>query len=293
MAVIIGLSGVSPAASAAEPDLSGSIQPPVHQTEPAAVIAPAPTIPQAAPQPSGQVASDILAWDADQKENNTVMGGDPNVPFTFNVTNVSSGEVTIFSVATSCGCTTARLPPMPWKIAPGAHGEIGANLNVAGKNGTVIKTITVHSDKGNKTLLVKANITQPPATNPEMGERERNQQLALADPQAIFKGDCARCHVEPGVGKMGKELYTAVCGVCHEAEHRASMVADLHNPKQEVSRELWRVWVTYGKPGTLMPGFSKAVGGPLSNEQIDTLIDYMAETLPMKPVATNATPAAH
>ena len=36
-----------------------------------------------------------------------------------------------------------------------------------------------------------------------------NIQNALADRQAVFKGDCASCHVEKGVGKMGAELYMA------------------------------------------------------------------------------------
>ena len=271
-------------------DLTGEILPPVQPATTPAVIPHAPVIPPTPPPPSGDVPKDVLAWDAEQKEATVEMGdSDQNGHFTFNLTNVSSADVTILNVATSCGCTTAHLPPMPWKLDPGATGEISINMNVAGKSGTVIKTVTVHTDKGNKTLQVKSTIVQPSSTGAAMGERERNQQVALSDSQAIFKGDCARCHVEPGMGKMGKELFTAVCGVCHEAEHRASMVADLHAPKQETGRELWRVWVTYGKPGTLMPPFATALGGPLNEKQIDSLIDYMAENLPTKPVETKPT----
>ncbi|HMP83900.1 MAG TPA: DUF1573 domain-containing protein [Verrucomicrobiota bacterium] len=290
LAAVIGFSGIAFAVVAATADLSGDFQPPVHPQNPRAVVKPAPSIPAVPTSPTGQISGEILAWDADQKEGSAT-AADPNIPFTFNLTNVSPQEVTILNVATSCGCTTARLPPMPWKLAPGASGEINAMMNLAGKFGTTTKTITVHTDKGNKTLLVKGTLPQPSAA-PAMGERERNQQLALADAQAIFRGDCARCHVEPGVGKMGKELFAAVCGICHEAEHRATMVPDLHAPKQEMSRELWRVWITYGKPGTLMPAFSSAMGGPLSNEQIDSLIDYMSGYLPTKPPATSGQPSA-
>lgn len=285
LAVVIALPGKSFAADA---DFGGGIQPPIQPAPAPTVVRPAPAIPRTPPPPSGQVGNDILAWDADQKEGSATIS-DPNAHYTFYLTNVSSGDVTIHSVATSCGCTTARLPPMPWKLAAGESGEINASMNVAGKTGTIIKSITVHTDKGNKLLRVKTLVVEAPAADPAMGERDRNQQLALADPQAVFRGDCARCHVEPGVGKMGKELFTAVCGICHEAEHRASMVSDLHAPKQETSRELWRVWITYGKPGTLMPAFASSQGGPLSNEQIDSLIEFMAEYLPMKPVEAKST----
>ena len=127
----------------------------------------------------------------------------------------------------------------------------------------------------------------PPAAaaNNPMGARELNQKIALADRQAVFKGDCARCHAAPAKGKMGGELYTAVCGVCHESEHRATMVPDLHNIKQETGREFWTVWITYGKTGSLMPAFSKLQGGPLTDEQIRSLAAFLTTNIPSKVTA--------
>ena len=88
---------------------------------------------------------------------------------------------------------------------------------------------------------------------------------------------------------MGQELFVAACGICHEAEHRASMVPDLHALPHETSRGFWYVWITFGKTNSLMPGFAESEGGPLTSEQIGTLVDYLSETIPSKP-ASNVTP---
>ena len=98
-----------------------------------------------------------------------------------------------------------------------------------------------------------------------------NIQNALADRQAVFKGDCAKCHVNRSVGKMGAELYAASCGICHEAEHRATMVPDLKVPRSLRDPAFWQKWIIEGRPGTLMPAFGKAYGGPLTQEQADSL----------------------
>ncbi|MCX6895264.1 MAG: c-type cytochrome [Verrucomicrobia bacterium] len=180
----------------------------------------------------------------------------------------------INSVVTSCGCTTAHLPPMPWTLAPGADGKIDINMNLAGKTGTVIKTITVNSTAGTKMLQFRVMIPDPQA------ERAANMQLAQADRQAIFKGSCVSCHVTPGEGKTGGELFKAVCGVCHEAAHRASMVPDLHSLNHPTNRDHWRAWITGGKPGSLMPAFQKAQGGPLTEDQINSLVEYLTQAIP-------------
>ena len=67
--------------------------------------------------PPHQPAS-YLAWNTERRETN-VMAGQTSVPFSFWVTNVSSEVVTVNSVRTSCGCTIAKFPTMPWKLDPG------------------------------------------------------------------------------------------------------------------------------------------------------------------------------
>ncbi|HEX5222676.1 MAG TPA: DUF1573 domain-containing protein [Verrucomicrobiae bacterium] len=230
---------------------------------------------------AGPLPADILVFDNEAKEY-TTKSGEIIAPFVFNLTNVSSGEVTINYVQPSCGCTAVQLPPMPWKLPPGGSGQIPVNMNVQGKSGIVMKTVTVHTDKGQKVLMVKATIPQPEAQAMTALDRERNQLLAKADRQAIFKGDCATCHVQPVIGKMGKELYAAACGICHDAEHRATMVPDLHNLANDTDADYWKLMVTMGKPNTLMAAFAQTQGGPLSDVQINSLVEYLVATMPAK-----------
>lgn len=236
----------------------------------------------------GPLPPNIIAWDGDLKES-TLGAGEVHSLLTFNFTNVSSSEVTITYVQTSCGCTTPRLPPLPWKVAAGTHGEIPVVMNMAGRSGTIFKTITVNTDKGWKMLTVKTTMQAASPTAMTANERLRNQQLVLADRQAVFKGDCARCHVEPVIGKVGKDLYTAACGICHEAEHRAEMVPDLNALNHATSAEYWKHWITHGKVGSLMPAFAHAQGGPLSAAQIASLVNYLVTAIPAK--AGAATPS--
>lgn len=118
-----------------------------------------------------------------------------------------------------------------------------------------------------------------PASN-GMRDRAMNIQNALADRQAVFRGECAKCHVDPGVGKLGADLYMASCGICHEAEHRATMVPDLKVPRGPRDLAFWQKWIAEGKPGTLMPAFAAVHGGPLNQDQADSLAVYLYQYLP-------------
>src|ERR1022692_246305 len=168
------------------------------------------------------------------------------------------------------------------------------NDEPVGKSGTTVKTINVVSDKGSKMLYVQTTIL--PAAAPTQAltamDRESNQKLAIADRQAVFKGDCARCHAQPALNKFGQPLYVAVCGVCHESEHRATMVANLHAIPQETNAEFWQNWIAHGKPGTLMPAFAIADGGILTDEQINSLVTYLVATIPSKPAVHAIKPTA-
>jgi len=233
------------------------------------------------PPPANPTA---LAWDADMKEYHAKLG-DPKAEVFFLVTNTSPAEVVVNSVHTSCGCTTAHLPPMPWKLAPGADGRIDVSIDLTGKTGLIIKTVTVASTAGAKELQIRVFIPDPQVA------RMENMQLAQGDRQAVFKDSCVRCHVTPGVNKRGAELFHAVCGVCHEAVHRASMVPDLHHLNHPTSADHWRIWITSGKPDSLMPAFSQSMGGPLTDEQIESLVDYLVKANPS--MDANGTPASH
>jgi cytochrome c553 len=252
--------------------------PPMVNAPPPVATTPAVYVPDMThandPLPDG-----IFAWDELTKATNAT-AEQPQAHFTFNFTNISTGSVAIVNVHPSCGCTTAQLPTLPWIVAAGANGQIPITVNLAGKNGTLTKTVNVSTDKGNKTLMVRITILPP--VIPTLSDADRAQGIAAAkvDRQAVFKNDCATCHARPGNGKYGKALYDAVCGVCHEAEHRATMVPDLHAIKTPTNNSFWQTWIAHGKPGSLMPAFSTADGGPLNDTQIASLAAYLDSAMP-------------
>jgi len=272
-------------------NLSAETPPPVPAAPAGALAAPAP-----APDPNA------LKWSAESIDYNP-KPGEQSAPFVFYVTNVSSSVVTINSMRTSCGCTVAQLPPLPaepYKLGVGSNAPINVTMNLAGKVGTVMKSINVDTSVGPKALLVRVNMPAPeqtPATavnatpQPAMPDRNKNIQTSLADRQAPLRGECASCHVEKGKGKMGQELYAADCGICHDSAQRAAMVPDLKVPRSPRDLAFWQKWIMEGKPGTMMPAYAQIHGGPLTQEQVDSLTVYLYQNYPKGPQSVAAAPA--
>lgn len=180
------------------------------QTQPAATLSSEPLFP--------------LSFDATQKRQDLQAGREKTL-FTFALTNTSASPVVIKQVTSSCGCTTISLPSQPWTLAPGDNGKIQVDVDVRNKWGMLAKNITLDTTAGSKQLVLLINIPAPQNTHTEKTSdinlsRQRNIMVSLNDRQAVFKGDCARCHADPAQGKLGKELYAAACGICHEGPHR-------------------------------------------------------------------------
>jgi mono/diheme cytochrome c family protein len=257
--------------------------PPIITSQPVAVSPAPPTTP---------LASSVLAWDAEMKSVD-VFVGDTECHLAYNFTNLSADNVVILNLHPGCGCTSTEHPPLPWTNAPGAGGRIPVNVNLSGKTitpGQQFKTLDVTTDKGIKHLTFRINVQ--PVELPVLTDAERARDLAAAqaDRQTLFQGDCIACHVKPGAGKYGKELYDAACGICHEGEHRSALVPDLHALKVSTNMDFWRTWIAHGKPGTLMPAFAKSDGGPLEDLQVVNLATYLNFVIPYRP-ATNAAAA--
>jgi mono/diheme cytochrome c family protein len=217
-----------------------------------------------------------LTWDAVLKTYEA-KPGETEAKFFFSATNNSKSDVVVERVQTSCGCTTAEIPSQPWILKPHEDGKIKVTVNFAAKSGTLLKSITVYFSSGDPKLL-SINVVLPENTGMQ---RLRNQQVALLDRQKVFKdSECAHCHADPTQGKTGKELFTAACGICHDSDQRATMVPNLRALNHPTDRIYWKQWITSGKAGTLMPGFGAELGGPLDSKQIDSLVDYLWETIP-------------
>ncbi|MES2693363.1 MAG: DUF1573 domain-containing protein [Verrucomicrobiota bacterium] len=240
------------------------------------------TAAQAAPAAKREKAPHPLVWEA-MEQTYDAKPKDEVAEFVFKVRNQSAAKVEVLGLQPSCGCTVPEMPAVPWVLAAGEKGSFRATIDFKGKEGVVSKTIEVQTTAGSQTLRVTVNIPDTEETR-----RMRNQRMAAVDRQAVFKGDCAACHTTPGVGKMGAELFTASCAICHAAEHRAAMVPDLavaRIPGEVRDEAFWRKLIVEGRVGSLMPAFGEAHGGPLTNAQVDSLVAYVVKQFPAKPTA--------
>jgi len=266
--------GAEPAQPAAAP--SPLTANPLIKVEPAPAVVP-PAAPAILHLPVVANAQPVnltnLVFDSETKEFHATNGA-TTATFKFEFKNNSDVPVQINGVQASCGCTTAQLPPMPWVIQPHSNDVLNATMTLVGKPpGETTKVLTINSTNGTKQLFVKS-IIPAPLTGTE-ADRQKNMELAKADRQAVFKNDCAKCHVDKSKGLAGAPLYAAACGICHDSPARATAVPDLHNLNHPTDAAFWKTMTADGKPNTLMPAFSTEHGGPLSNEQIDSLVVYL------------------
>ena len=222
-----------------------------------------------------------LSWDATTKSYEA-KPGEATAAFEFRVTNKADAVIAIQTIATSCGCTAAELPPLPaapYQLAAGATAPIRVVMDLKGKAGLISKSVTVGTSVGSALLTIQVNIPAaavPTVAASGMGaDRAKNLEIATHDRQAILKGDCAKCHATPAAGKMGQDLYGAVCTICHEANPRAAMIPDLHVARGPRDLAFWTKWISEGGPGTMMPGFSTKQGGPLDDDQVASLAMYL------------------
>lgn len=220
-----------------------------------------------------------LAWDTQTREI-YAKDGEQSVDFRFALTNVWTNAVTVTGTKTSCGCTVARLPETPWVLLPGKGGEISGTMNLVGKAGTIVKTVTVSTDVGSILLNVKVHIAPADPGRMRSADRQRNLAVAAADRQAVFRGECASCHVAPTVGKRGAELYATACGICHDAENKATMVPTLRELKHPTDRAFWMQWIRNGKLNSLMPAFDLKQG-----------VFWMRTKWPRWPITSTAPPS--
>jgi mono/diheme cytochrome c family protein len=213
-----------------------------------------------------------LTWD-DREKVFFAKPGDTQAKITFEVTNGTGAEVTIFRIQPSCGCTTVEAPATPWVLAPTASGTVRVAVDLKNKYGNIEKTLSVESSLGEETLTLRLFLPPMTAGN---DPRARNQRVARTDRQAVFQGDCARCHVPSATAVGGAALFKAACAICHEAPARAAMVPDLAAEKAGRDAAYWSRWVSEGRADSLMPAFARKNGGVLTDEQIQQLVSYLA-----------------
>ena len=136
-------------------------------------------------------------------------------------------------------------------------------LDTTGKFGRVTKTVTIKTN----------DPVQPELDVPVSVIVDHSAQADTDEPleSVLFGEECGRCHAQPAAGLTGAAVYDAVCQMCHGP--MSEYVAGL--PSSVTERGALRSWIAEGRAEVGMPGYDASVGGPLTPEQIDSLVDGM------------------
>jgi hypothetical protein len=101
----------------------------------------------------------ILAWDSVVKEFHASRSETMSW-FSFSVTNVSPRPVVIYATSTSCECTVAKLPSVPWTLPSGGSGQIDATVQLPNKGGLAESHVIVFTSQGNRRLTLRSYVSQ-------------------------------------------------------------------------------------------------------------------------------------
>ncbi|MBS1514949.1 MAG: DUF1573 domain-containing protein [Bacteroidetes bacterium] len=217
-----------------------------------------------------------LNFSEKQKDFGKILQGDI-VQYEFDFINDGDTTLEITNVQTSCGCTAATVGEKN-KYAPGEKGKIRITFNSNGKVGKIEKTVLVQSNSPapNDQIILTLNF------DVKLPTEEEKKHMMVMPGASIFAGVCVDCHVTKGIGKIGKELFDADCGICHgdAKDHKPHGPID-KNTMSKYSDDELITFIKNGSPTqpTMMPGFHKDNGGPLTTDEIMTLIAYIRSDL--------------
>lgn len=190
------------------------------------------------------------------------------VEHVFAFRNSGSDTLKISDVRPSCGCTAALLSSS--ELLPGEKGEIKSTFNSHNKRDKVTKTIVVTSNdrKHPRIQLQLTAFILPPVKAHE----------TMSNQGSYFEGQCANCHVERGVGKLGAELFAADCAMCHGEYGFGGVTTAINRGDflKNVSDDKLQEVISKGSPkNPMMRGFAQTNGGPLDAAQIQSLVQFI------------------
>lgn len=221
-----------------------------------------------------RIQFDHLAWDFGSIVEGAI------VEHAFPFRNTGGETLVILGVRASCGCTKSGVTRN--QISPGETAAVFAEFNSSGKHGTIAKTVFVTTnapDSSEIRLTIDIHVLAQ-APKPAMRAHEGDSNTMMGTGQSIFDTACRSCHVEPALNTAGADLYEAACAMCHGsnlhiAVHDAPAILDGEYLTKK-SPEYLRAKISLGTGSPMMPGFSDQNGGPLSADQIQSLLDYFA-----------------
>jgi mono/diheme cytochrome c family protein len=186
----------------------------------------------------------------------------------FLIKNDGTDTLVVSNTRASCGCTAAVLDVK--SIPPGGTSRLKVTFDANNKpEGPIMKSVTITS-----------NAKNTPEAMVHIQGRVVKSKMAHKTPMhldGLFQGDCASCHVNKGKGELGARLYEADCAICHGQKvddkpgpELASEAMLKHTPKQ------WQNIIENGIPNSAMPAFHTKNKGPLGDEEIASLVEYMS-----------------
>jgi mono/diheme cytochrome c family protein len=185
----------------------------------------------------------------------------------FAVKNLTT-ETLHLRASASCGCTTPKLEKS--ELQPDEFTNLDVEIDTSMKQDSVTKTVTIHTDDSHESRTdVKLSML---VTDPHAGMASEGGSKIFTDQK------CAACHVTRGEGKFGRDLYNADCAMCHGPKAEGAVGPPLFGPyqKKEYAQIMQNIVEKGSATHRSMPGFLDTSGGPLTQEQVQSVLDYLA-----------------
>lgn len=201
----------------------------------------------------------------------------------FPFSNGGDAELRILDVSTPCGCTVVL--PDKTALAPGESSHIDVTYDSAARSGDVERVVTVRSN----------DPVHPELTLHLHAKVDASMHEAFKSGETLFGEKCGKCHAVParddaGRDRTGQALYDAVCWFCH-GKAREGKTAPALGAYAETADPYLRQIIADGRPGTEMPAFARDQKGPLTPEQIASLVDLLHTAPPEAPPGPAPAPA--
>lgn len=224
----------------------------------------------------------------DVDETQYTFGRVPNdraVEHVFRVKNGGTKPLIISRVRSSCGCAAAMMESSV--IAPGETGKLRVSFNPSRQRGTVSRSISIYSNDDDNPVVTISIAAEVVPKGEEKQESETPARAHERKEKLIFDSGCLRCHGPRKKSQAGQDLYLSVCAACHGRDGKGRKIGEetlgpsLEIAKRSVKSEggvMQLICAGSGHP--FMPGFGESYGGPLSKEQVASLVDLIIKGIP-------------
>ena len=133
----------------------------------------------------------------------------------FDIKNTGDDHLDISEAKSECGCTASDFKPT--RLKPGGTLPLDVTIDTSMKQGAVVKDMAIYSNDPEQPM-VRIYIDMFVEDPHKAGISEADMHAAA---RKIFTAEsCRRCHVDEGMGLMGRDLFEADCAMCHRAAVR-------------------------------------------------------------------------